>query len=212
MTDSDIDTLRARAEELLLLRMNGRIATDEQEELDALLDAHPEFAEAEEFLAALKTELAARESAPSPGEFGLARLKRAIAEQVRDASPKAASKTETNVVTLPARVAPVWRYAAIAAMLLLTVQTVGVFTNPEGVLRLAGGPGTHIEGPVFTVAFVPEASETEIRTLLISLDLSIISGPSALGLYQVAALMEVPAEPILNALDAAPVVESVERK
>ena len=211
MTATDRDDDRRRAEDLLVLRVNNRLTAEEAAELDRLLADHPDLAAEEDFLRAIKSEVEARDPGTSPGEFGLARLRRAIAEEEAPAPPEAQAPADDKVVPLrPA--GRVWRITAIAASLMLAVQVAGMLSYPEEMLRLAGGGAEQRTGPVLVVAFQPDATEAEIRTLLVGAELTIIDGPSALGLYRLAARDDTHATQALAALQGAPEIESAERE
>ena len=166
---------RTRLEELLPFAVNGTLDEAEQAEIEAALAADDTLAAELAFLRVVRREVRAREVAASPGEFGLARLKRAVA-------------AERDTVT-PLRRTGWWKAAAVAAVALFTVQTVAILTAPDDVVRLAGGGSGAVEaGPALTVAFRPDATEAEIRALLLSAGVGIVEGPSALGLYRVAPL------------------------
>ncbi len=210
MTDHEKDDeAHRRVEELLPWRLTDRLSPEERAEVDAALDRDPALREELRFLEGVRDEVVARDVTNSPGDFGLARLRRAVSEE-QDAArtPNASTVTE-----MPSRTGRVWRYAAIAACVLVAVQTAGILINPEMVMRLAGGSIEVRRGPVLVVAFRPETTEAEIRALLLDLDLTIVDGPSALGLYRVAAADETAASRAIVALGGATkVVESVERE
>ena len=104
----------------------------------------------------------------SPGAFGLARLQRAIAAEAA-----------------PAR--RYWRPAAAAA-LAATVATLGLFvlkSGPDaGQDRYTQASG-EVSKRLLTVTFRPDATESAISDLLLTNNLVIVDGPSALGLYRV---------------------------
>jgi hypothetical protein len=58
----------------------------------------------------------------------------------------------------------------------------------------------------FTLTFAPDATEAEIRTLLIASEITIVAGPSALGMYQVAASPHVDLTVAAAALSADPLI------
>lgn len=174
-----------RLEELLPFAANGTLTPEEQAELDAALAEDARLAEELRFVEALRDEVRGREVPSSPGEFGLARLKRAVAAEAPVAR-------RTNW----------WKAGAVAACALFAVQTGFVLTASDDRVELAGG-GPLDEGPVFTVAFSPEATEAEIRALLLDAGVEIIAGPSALGLYRLAPVAGVDAAAADAALRAA---------
>lgn len=189
-----------RLEELLPFAANGTLDPEERAELDAALAADARLAAELKFVEALRDEVRAREVTASPGELGLARLRRAIA-------------TEAPAAPVAAR-ANWWKVAAVAASALLAVQSAAVLVAPGDVVRLAGGGGVEAPmdsgaGPVLTVAFRADATEAALRQALVAAGVTIVDGPSALGLYRVAPLPGVDAAAAEAALRAAAPVEDV---
>ena len=79
---------------------------------------------------------------------------------------------------------------------------------------LSGSPADPKTAPgsvVLSVAFNPLASEMVIRGVLAQARAQIVSGPSALGLYQIAVPHEIANESMLRLQQAVGVVESVQR-
>ena len=113
------------------------------------------------------------EAAARSGEFGWARLSRAIDQ---DASHNA----ETTSLKR-------WRYAAMIIGAVALGQTATIATQ---VANRSSQPAyvTVSEervAPLAKVSFVPTASEQSIRALLRSVNGELTAGPSALGLYDV---------------------------
>lgn len=209
---------RDEIELLLPFQANGTLSPEDEAELAEWLARDADLAEEAEALAAIRADMQA-EPVQSPGEFGLARLMREVA---RDEA------TGTNPPPLAqARHRPwLWQAAAVVAMTAFLGQTIVTWDRSQGGFEFSqdgrefsmasGANGVVMSRPpseaVFAsgliVAFVPSATEAEIRDLLLSLDLEIVSGPSSLGLYQVAGT-DIAAARV--ALAAAPqIVESVE--
>ena len=117
-------------------------------------------------------------SEASPGELGWARLSREI-DRVEDAQtlpePAAANDNSSRL----------WKFAAIA----LGVLALGQFSS-----NFIGSPSQ--EAPRYIpvaqteaefgaqITFVENASEKDVRELLIAVEANIVSGPSALGIYR----------------------------
>lgn len=187
MTDPERDEIQA----LLVFLANGTLEGAERARVEAAVAADP----------ALQAELAVlreirgrmhEEAAPqSPGDFGHARLMRDLDREVRTQRPNR-----------------LWQGVAAAAVALMVLQF--ALTRSGDDVRLADGGVETQAGPVMTVAFAGTATEAEIRALLIELDLSIVSGPSALGLYRVAARDEAARMAALTRLGASDLVESAE--
>lgn len=203
---------RAELERLLPFLANGALEGEERARAEAAVEQDPALAAELAALKRIRSEMQAREPASSPGPLGLARVMRVIeADAAAPASPARAS-TKTSAFS---GVGELWRIAAVVALALLAAQSVMVWSGRgvDPAVELAGGPVAAQSGPALSVAFAPEAPEAEIRALLLDLELEIISGPSSLGLYRLAARDEAGAERALTALGAAPaIVESVERE
>lgn len=202
---------RARDEIELLLpfQVNGTLTGQEAAEVEAWLARDADLAEEAEALAAIRADMQA-EAVQGPGEFGLARLMRDVA---RDEA------VGTNPPPLAqARHRPwLWQAVAAVAMTAFLGQYIVTWQQSQSArgFTMASGPTSVLPAraaaaPMLTVAFAPSATEGEIRALLLSLGLEIVSGPSALGLYRVAGEDLGAAR---EALAAAPaIVESVENE
>ena len=122
-------------------------------------------------LRALRRGIQAQEL-PTPCELGLKRLQRDIQRRRKPASGRG------------------WRLAAIAAGLLLTVQTAVIVTrapSPGHYAPLSGSPsGPLSSAAVLQLGFSPGATAVDIASLLQSIDARIIDGPGANGLYRIA--------------------------
>ena len=66
------------------------------------------------------------------------------------------------------------------ARLLAVRETLGLRNPGHSVVKLLGP----CAGPALVVAFAPGATEADLRALLLDLDLVIVDGLSALGLYR----------------------------
>lgn len=182
--------------------VNGTLDAETRAELEALAAEDPELRAEIEALGAIRAEMQAEE-VRAPGEFGVARLMRDIDRETVDAAQ------EGTVVPLraPSR-GWLWQLAAAVAVVGLIAQ--GFLLRqpaaPEGyVMAGAGAEGALVVG------FVPEASEAQIRALLLAQGLEIVAGPSALGLYRLDVTADADAGTAAAALRAAgDIVESVE--
>ncbi|WP_171135041.1 hypothetical protein [Ruegeria sp. HKCCD7221] len=184
---------------LLVFLANDTLEGDERRAIERAVAANPELQAELAALKAARIQMQATEVGTSPGEFGLARLMRDV-----DAN---------RTVTQPKATKPgLWKIAAIAAMALLAVQVTLPYLNTGPDVELADGGAESLDaGPTLTVVFAATATEQEIRALLLELELTIVSGPSALGLYSLAAKDEDAAARALERLNAATgIVESVE--
>lgn len=220
--------------ELLPWYTNGTLNDAERAQVEAVLqkDAH---APAE---LALLQQLRQRVQADVPqvsDEIGLERTMRRIradaaVEQAAiakataaqaaaaPASPRAAPASPTGVSTLTERIrgwfegmrlSPAFAMAA----LVIVVQAGFIFklagSDDSEYTQIRSLPGAAApSGQLFRIAFKPEASETDIRMLLVSVQGNIESGPGQLGDYYV----RVPADAALQAgakMKAAPIIDSV---
>jgi anti-sigma factor RsiW len=188
MTEQERDEISA----LLVFLANGTLAGDDKARVEAAVAADPGLQAELDTLRAIRATMQDEALPQSPGAFGQARLLRDIAREA-NATPRTW----------------LWQGAAAAAVALLVVQTALVWRD-DG-LRLAGGETEIVSGPVLTVAFSGTATEADIRALLLELDLSIVSGPSAIGLYRLAAKDEAARVAALQRLGAATgIVDSAE--
>lgn len=196
---------RREIEELLPFLANDTLEGDERRMVEEAVAADADLAWELDYLKTLRAEMNSRDVGTSPGEFGLARLMREI--DAEKAEPQA-EQSDTNVVR-----PKVWQWAAAAAVALLVAQTALVWGPAGPGMELAGGGGASSDGPVLIVAFSENASESAIRQLLLTQGLEVVGGPSALGLYRVAAENDAAADAAISALKAASgVVDSVERE
>jgi hypothetical protein len=186
-------------EDLLVFLANNTLEGAEHKQQELAVAADSGLKAELTALQMIRREMQAMDTGRSPGEFGLARLLRDV-----DATPRSVDQqTSTSR----------WKYAAVAAIALLAVQVTAPLFAPGFDAELAdGGSDEAVQtGPVLTVAFAATASEQDIRALLLKLDLSIISGPSALGLYTLVARDAKAAHLAFERLSAAPdLIESVE--
>ena len=168
--DRDLD-------ELLPWYVNGRLNPQERERVESYLDRCPPARAEVETLRALRRNLKEDSFPAPPGELGLARLKRDIREM--KAQPVPVPATVRPVVS------PLWKAAAIAACLLAVVQggiLVDLWVGGDLTTASAPGPGA----AVIQVRFVSTAKEADIRAALRAARVTIVSGPSSLGVYRLA--------------------------
>ncbi|MDZ7736090.1 MAG: hypothetical protein U5P41_08295 [Gammaproteobacteria bacterium] len=148
--------------ELLPWYVNGTLSEDEKTRVDAYLDDYPEARKELELLRQVAAHSIEDQPEP-PGELGLTRLRRDIRRQ--DHGKGSMSRW--------------WRPVAIAASLVLAVQSVLlIWPRDAGEYRLAGGTAAEVQ-----ITFVPQASEQSIRALLQELGAEIVGGPGRLGVY-----------------------------
>jgi hypothetical protein len=190
---------RSEIEALLVFLANGTLVGEERARVEAAVTADPELQAQLDVLKQIRVKMQGEDAGKGPGEFGLARLMRNI-EGAAQVQPPANTNAPLQL----------WRIAAVVALALLAAQTLWTWRGGD-LVRLAGGQNPAITGASLTVAFVGTASEAAIRMLLLDLDLTIVSGPSALGLYVLVARDEASRDVAAERLAALPdIVESVE--
>lgn len=176
-----------KIEELLPFYVNGSLSERERAEIEAALAENNDLRKEYEYLKALRAEVKAQgeESDNSPGELGLKRLQKSVAAEKRNNDPIARAESK-----IPREQSGWWRAVAIAACLMLMIQSGFVWFNRSADLTAAQGPmDLMADERVVAVTFTPGATEQDIRDLLLEADARIVAGPSAIGVY----LLAVPA-------------------
>lgn len=178
-----------RHEDNLPWYVNDTLDERERREVEAALEADPALKREARFLQALRGTLQAG-SESTPGEFGLARLKRDIVRE-----------RQAEVPEKPARSG--WKLTAVAASLLVVLQAGVMFSMvsapPERDVYVPfSGPAA--EGPVIQLTFRPETTEAQIRAAVNAVDGILVGGPGALGVYYLALPGNASVEPALETL------------
>ena len=157
--------------ENLPMYINGSLTTEEQADFERELELDDDLKKEAEFLSAIRNHVK-KEQLQTPGEMGLFKLKRQIKQQEENKS------TVSNV-------SKKWRTFAVAASLMLVVQAglMVTMTQQEDTFRPLSG--SDYSENVIQVQFKDGAKESDIRALLISVDGSIIEGPSKNGIYRI---------------------------
>ncbi|MGL4280637.1 MAG: hypothetical protein ACRCS0_09735 [Albidovulum sp.] len=184
--------MRNEISELLPFYLNGSLSVEETAKVEQALAADAGLAE--ELLLLDRIRMSVQEDIPgnSPGEFGLARLGRDLAQTAPPGRPSLASLA-----------------AAFALGAILSGLTaVQAMRAPEDSYRQAGaGPADES----LLVAFRAEATAGEISEFLVAGNFVIVDGPSALGLFHVAPPEGVdPAAAVAELAAAGAIVESAE--
>lgn len=192
--------------------VNGTLDAPARAEFEALMAEDALLRAEVEDLRAIRADMQA-EDMHSPGEFGLARL-------MRDAGTEQATRLAAAQPPVGKPRSRVWMWqaaAAVAMAALIGQNLLGGFgaTGTDMVRSREAASGYGLasadEGPALVVSFAPDATEAQIRALLLDLGLEINSGPSALGLYRLAQAEAEHLDAEARALMAASgIVESVE--
>ncbi len=159
---------RDHTAELLPFWVNGTLSASEAIEVEAAMAFDADLRAEADALKNLRDTMQASQSAFSPGELGLIRLQRAIAQEPRQ---------------------KIWRYRSTAATALVAaLALIGIYlvlppkTDKPDVYRQASGQST---ANLVTVSFRSDATEGAVADLLLRHELVIVDGPSALRLYRV---------------------------
>jgi anti-sigma factor RsiW len=185
----------SRDEAILLLPFlaNGTLEGNELRQVEQAIEADPTLQAELAALQNIRATLRAEQIDFSPGEMGLARLMRDV-----EAERKAA----------PAAGAMLWKIAAALLFVIAIGQTVLLTTDgaPEAGYTLAGGAKAD-----FSITVQPDATEAELRELLLDAGVEIVSGPSALGIYELALTQTASRDSTAEKLRAASdIIESLE--
>ena len=190
--------LPADTDETVVAYLRGRLSADEARSLEGEAASRPELAAEIALMRGIVESFDAEAASPAPGELGWARLSRAIdAEPRRTAVPRARR--------------PLWPLAASAAAAVLVWQLAAVplLTRPgedAGYTPVSEAP----TGFTLDIAFAADAPEGAIRELLRSVGGRVSDGPSAIGLWQLSFPSAEARDAAMEAMAAAPIVESVE--
>ncbi|WP_439509217.1 anti-sigma factor family protein [Marinimicrobium koreense] len=187
-------------DEQLNLWANGRLPEAERHALEQKMADDPALAREAEFLKALRSTVQS-EPATGPGELGLARLQKAIRAEQEEAP-----------VVLPRR--NFWRPVAIAASLIVGIQA-ALLLGPEpwddgSAVDMMPASGEEApRGPRVQMVFDPAATMADVQTAVLSVNGSIVSGPSALGIIQLGLPEEASIEEAVDTLRAYDFVDEV---
>ncbi len=175
MTDTPDPMDNDRVDAALMDYVRGKLDADEATAVEAEAARNPQVKSDIDLLRGI----AALRDAPAetgPGEFGWARLSRAIDRE--EATP-APAQTKTPVRSWT----PALRIAATALLAVGVWQFAVVPNLPGQGDRFV--PVSETPTDTVTVAFQPDATEAQIRALLQEIGATITGGPNALGLWQI---------------------------
>ena len=225
-------TYDTEIEKLLPWYAKGLLDSDDQQKVEAYLDANPEMRMQLDLIAEEDAAIEQQHNAlapPAPG--GLDRLMADIdALEAREA-PVAhavgqASKAGTGIVDyfkslLASFSSPGMQFAGVAAALVIVAQAVfitsmmqgdpgepGAASGGKGTFKTASGPEQTVEvkGAKFLLAFKKDAKMDDVAKLLKSQSARIVAGPKAGGFFEIvideAKLPEGGTKAVLDALKA----------
>ena len=171
-------------EELLPFYVNETLQDAERLQVEEALKGNAELQEEVALLERLRAEMQGMSADISPGELGLKRLQQSLSTEQKQTA-EAPTSANDNVMGWG------WKAAAVAACMLLAIQTFVFAPNWSGDnadLTAAGGGAISVpHGVLYSVTFSPNAKEEDMRALLLSAGARIIDGPSAIGVYRLAA-------------------------
>ena len=205
--------MKSRFDELLPFYVNGTLNTDDRTWIEHYLREHPLAANELNWLRSVQA-TTQQEAVPVSSEVGLDHALRRIHSERAAAAPAAMSPVE-RVREWFARLVPVsmLKPALAGALAVIALQAVVITTmvgeREDTSLVRTMPPVGATEQPAFVkVNFRPDATEADIRMLLLDVQANIASGPGQLGDYYV----RVPAwqvDAVQAMLGASAIVEGV---
>ena len=206
--------MKSRFDELLPFYVNGTIGADDRTWIEHYLREHPQAANELNWLRAVQL-VTQEETLPVSSEVGLER----VMQRIRAERPVASSAAPASFVErvrdwLSSLIAPTLLKPALAgALAVIALQAVVITTmvgeREEWSTERTVQPIGTTEQPAFVkVNFRPDATEADIRMLLLDVQANIASGPGQLGDYYV----RVPAwqvDAVQAMLGASAIVEGV---
>ncbi len=207
MTENSADDDKRRFEALAPFYLTGALGAADRAWVDAYLAREPGARAVIEWHRALAETIEER-YARVPADVGRAGLERRLAAERRGGRGGLLAALERLVP----RAALYPAFAAAAGLVLVQAIAIGVLVTGAGTPEYSDvrSLGAAAERSYLQVNFKPEATERDIRLVLIRIGGRIVHGPGQLGDYYVA----VPADRLDAArreLEAAPVVETVAR-
>jgi hypothetical protein len=180
---------RDEVEMLLPWYATGKLDPSDRAKVEAYLAAHPEVARQLDLVRAERDEtVAANEALGWPSAAATERLVAALPGARPGRAPRAVRGGLRQLRSLlVAPTASAVRWTAVAAAVVIAVQTVALATlvsQRTGTYRTASG-GQAGDGIALLIVFADEAKASAISQLLADLDGSIVDGPKAGGVYEV---------------------------
>ncbi|MCK0171785.1 hypothetical protein MWU53_12010 [Aliiroseovarius sp. S1123] len=160
--------------ELLPFWVNGTLSPEERDMVEAALEQDPTLRQEAEMLALIRATVKEQPEMQSPGELGLARLRRVIEDNPQTVLD-GRSRARRYILSFSSGLA--------AALALLAV--LGNFRASEDVYELASSSD---DAANIVVMFRPDVTQASMSALLQMHDLVIVDGPSAIGLFRLSPL------------------------
>jgi anti-sigma factor RsiW len=205
--------MKTRFDELLPFYVNGTLGADDRTWIEHYLREHPLAANELNWLRSVQA-TAQQEAVPVSSEVGLDRALRRIHGERAAAAPVAMSAVQ-RVRDWFARLVPtpMLKPVLAGALAVIALQAVVITAmvgerEDTGLIRTVPPTGVAEQGAFVKVNFRPDATEADIRMLLLDVQANIASGPGQLGDYYV----RVPAwqvDAVQALLGASAIVEGV---
>lgn len=160
--------------ELLPFWVNGTLSQDERDMVEAAMAKDPSLRQEAEMLSLVRATMQQQSDVQSPGDLGLARLRRVIEDNPQQVL-EGRSRTRRYILSFSSGLA--------AALALLAV--LGNFRASEDVYELAS---SNDDAANIVVSFRPDVTQASMASLLQMHELVIVDGPSAIGLYRLSPL------------------------
>lgn len=177
--------------EKIPMLVNGSLSEEDKLEVLDAISKNPELEKEYQFEKKLREGLQSQEQDP-PNDLVLAKIKKSIREE---------SKSKPAISSW-------WRTGAVAACAMLVLQSVVVFQNSDNIfapssdIQLLG----ETQGADIQIVFRGNASFSDIQMLLQSVNATIVSGPSALGIVELRLDGDATGESVVQRLIASNVV------
>jgi anti-sigma factor RsiW len=181
---------------LLPWYLNGTLSQTERAQVEALLRESPETEAELQMWRAVQRDARAQTMEQPGVDFGWQRLRRDLKREQRRGSQR------------------IWRLAAAASVLMIVGLQTTILMRSESGTRyepLSGALSIPANAWRVQVRFAESATIADINALLLRLDARVISGPSALGLFELALPREAAADAqaLRARLAAEPLMEQV---
>ena len=175
------DKEEARFEKLLPWLINGTLSEVEKNELEFALSQSEKLRKEKEILTRLQHQVTRQEMPNVPIEFAWQKMKRQIIDEKKLKQNQALNASVNSEKK--------WRYIGMAASVLLILQSSSLLVSwkQEEAYKPLSSNSTNVRNNAvqFTLQFVDAATALDIQQLLRENQLSVISGPSSIGLYRV---------------------------